>query len=63
MRRGADELLTGEGGNNFYAVYGEMLLQICRDYTSLPDVRTLKAREILFFYDGLRAEIKKHTSK
>ena len=39
-------------------VYAEMFLQICRDYHSLPDVRTLKAHEIKFFYNGLRAELK-----
>ena len=38
-----------------------MFLQICRDYTGLPDVRFLKAREIRFFYDGLRIELKEHT--
>ena len=39
-----------------------MLLQICRDYTGLPDIRTLKAHEILFFYDGLRSELRKYTT-
>lgn len=38
-----------------------MLLQICRDYPGLPDPRTLKIREIKFFYDGLRNELKEHT--
>ena len=38
-----------------------MLLQICRDYSGLPNVKTLKAHEILFFYDGLRAELIAHT--
>lgn len=38
-----------------------MLHQICRDYPGLPDPRTLKAYEIVFFYDGLRAELKEHT--
>lgn len=39
-----------------------MLLQISRDYAGLPDTRTLKAREIRFFYNGLRAELKKYTT-
>lgn len=38
-----------------------MLLQISRDYPSLPDPRTLTLTEIRFFYEGLRAELKKHT--
>lgn len=44
-----------------HAVYGEMLLQICRDYTGLPDPRTLTNTEIRFFYEGLRKELKRHT--
>ena len=42
-------------------VYSVMLYQICRDYSGLPDIRTLKAHEIRFFYDGLREELKQHT--
>ena len=42
-------------------VYCEMLWQICRDYSGLPDVRTLKLSEIRFFYEGLRAELKEVT--
>jgi hypothetical protein len=49
------------GGNTFYPVYIEMMLQIARDYAGLPDVRTLKAHEIRFFYDGLRAELKAYS--
>jgi len=33
-----------------------MLRQICRDYSSLPDPRTLTMSEIRFFYEGLRPE-------
>lgn len=55
-----DERLPNKG-NVFVAVYGEMLLQICRDYSGLPDARNLKAHEIKFFYDGLRNELKTHT--
>jgi hypothetical protein len=39
-----------------------MLLQVARDYSGLPDVRTLRAREIRFFYEGLRSELES-TSK
>jgi len=44
-------------------VYTPMFLQICRDYSGLPDPRTLSFRDILFFYDGLRAEVEEHTKK
>lgn len=59
VRRGADENL--KENHTFYVVYSEMFLQICRDYQCLPDVRTIKAGEIRFFYEGLRAELKQHT--
>jgi hypothetical protein len=45
----------------FQVVYGEMLLQICREYASLPDPRTLTATEIRFFYEGIRAELERQT--
>lgn len=48
-------------GHVINLVYTEMLLQICRDYPGLPDPRTLRFREIKFFYNGLRAELIKHT--
>lgn len=38
-----------------------MLLQISRDYHGLPDVRTLRWREIRWFYEGLRPELIEHT--
>jgi hypothetical protein len=38
-----------------------MLLQICRLYPGLPDPRTLTTREIVFFYSGLRAELRAAT--
>lgn len=60
MRNGED-LAGKDGSQTFEYVYTEMLLQICRDYPGLPDPRTLKAHEIVFFYGGLRAELKKHS--
>lgn len=36
---------------------GEMLTQICIDYSTLPDVRTLEVHEIKFFYEGLRGSL------
>lgn len=41
--------------------YREMVLQIARDYPGLPDVRTMTVPEIVFFYEGLRPELHKHT--
>jgi len=34
-----------------------MLVQICLDYSGLPDVRTLDISEIRFFYDALRPSL------
>lgn len=56
MRSGADARLPSAR-----ATYREMLLQIARDYAGLPDARTLTLTEIVFFYEGLRPELKKHT--
>lgn len=56
---GADAKLP-EKDHDFQAVYTIMMLQICRDYHGLPDIRELKAHEIRFFYDGLRIELKEH---
>lgn len=66
MRSGADVLLkrdkkTGATVHTAPVVYREMLLQICRDYAGLPDARTLSIEEIVFFYDGLRPELKRQT--
>lgn len=60
VRSGADFKIPG-GRHNFPVVYTEMLLQISRDYPGLPDGRTLRAHEIRFYYEGLRAELKRHT--
>ena len=56
VRVGAD-FKHPQRGHTADRVYGEMLLQVCRDYPGLPDPRTLKAREIRFFYEGLRGEL------
>jgi len=42
-------------------VHTEMLFQICQDYASLPDIRTMTLSEIRFFYDGLRGSLKRAT--
>lgn len=58
VRRGEDVRL---GEHTAPAVYREMLLQICSDYATLPDPRTLTVEEIVFFYEGRRAGLKRHT--
>lgn len=60
VRSGNDEKLI-KNAHCFLPVYIEMLLQITRDYPGLPDVRTLQAHEIKFFYEGLRQELKIHS--
>lgn len=56
MRSGADARLP-----TARATYREMLLQCARDYPGLPDPRTLTMGELVFFYEGLRPELQKHT--
>jgi hypothetical protein len=56
VRNGADARLSSA-----QATYKEMLLQVARDYAGLPDARTLTIGEIVFFYEGLRPELLKHT--
>jgi len=52
---------TGQPQHTLFIVYGEMLRQICLDYSGLPDPRTLTMTEIEFFYDGLRKSLKDAT--
>lgn len=56
MRSGADARLSSAR-----ETYGEMILQIAREYPGLPDVRTLTVGEIVFFYDALRSELRKYS--
>lgn len=37
------------------------IFQITRDYAGLPDVRTMTLSEIIFYYDGLQAELIQRT--
>jgi len=39
-----------------------MKRQICRDYSTLPDPRTLEVWEIKFYYEGLIPELIKATA-
>ncbi len=43
-------------------VYTEMMLQITSDYSGLPDVLTLTMSRIRWFYNGIRAALKKATA-
>ena len=65
VRSGEDTRLPkdkdGNDQHTFNNVYTEMFLQISRDYPGLPDGRTLKAHEIKFYFEGVRAENKQHT--
>lgn len=70
MRGGSDVQLqrlrdreTGASAeqHTLHRVHAEMLLQICRDYPTLPDPRTLTLSEIRFFYNGLRRELRQST--
>lgn len=56
VRNGADAQLSSGA-----ATYTEMLLQAALDYPGLPDPRTLTTAQIVFFYNGLRKHLKKHT--
>lgn len=56
MRNGADEQLSTGA-----ATYTEMMLQAALDYPGLPDPRTLTTAQIVFFYNGLRKQLKEHT--
>jgi hypothetical protein len=47
-----------EGGNTIFNVYSVALLQICRDYNVLPDLEKITIKEIRFFYNGLKQELK-----
>ena len=64
MRHGVDAVRDRKDGvdtHTVIAVYTEMILQVSRDYSGLPDIRTLSMTAIRFFYEGLRAELRKAT--
>lgn len=35
----------------------EMVLQVCMDYSSLPDYRTMDTDDIIRFYEGIRPAV------
>lgn len=38
-------------------VYAKKILDICANYSTLPDVRTMTYDEIDFFYEGIRNQL------
>jgi hypothetical protein len=56
---GIDGVITQEGhpGHKLLPVYGEMLIQVMREYSGLGDARTLRMAEIRYLYGGLRGEL------
>ena len=48
---------SGAAVHTLQVVYKEMLRQVCRDYSGLPDFRTLELSDIRFFYEGVRDEL------
>lgn len=48
-------------GCDYVQAHSIMLAQVCRDYAGVGDFRALTATEIRFFYDKLRAELKRGT--
>jgi hypothetical protein len=59
--RFGDDRKLDKGGHCLAPVYSEMIRQVCRDYSGIPDARTLSLSEIRFFFEGIRGELKQHT--
>jgi hypothetical protein len=56
------DLKTQDSYHTFQIVYTHMLRQVCRDYGgSLLDAKRLTLDEIVFFYNGLRSELRART--
>lgn len=60
VRGGVDAKLE-KGGHTFFNVYREMMYQVARDYSGVGDVSNMRVSEIVFWYEGLRPEIKEYT--
>lgn len=59
IRDGADYQIPN--AHNFFNVFTEMFLQVIRDYNCIKDYRKIKISDIVYLYDGLRAELKEIT--
>ena len=59
VRLGEDARLP-DGEHKAQPVYTEMMLHVARDYAAL-DPRTMTFSEILFWYDGLRNELREYS--
>jgi hypothetical protein len=55
-------LLLTDSPHTFLPVVGHMLRQICLDYGSLPNIETIDMDGVVFFYEGLRAELRRRTA-
>lgn len=67
VRRGEDVQLPNDRNSaaivhNGANVYGEMFAHVCVSGASIGDFRTLTLDEIVFFYDCLRPQLKRHTA-
>lgn len=67
MRGGGDfrfpeDVKGGVYGHTLPNVYGEMMMQIAMDFPALPSVHAMRMSEIRFWYNGLRAVLKKRTA-
>jgi hypothetical protein len=49
-------------GHTLPNVYGEMMMQVAMDFPSLPDVRSMTLSDIRYWFNGLRAALKKRTA-
>jgi hypothetical protein len=47
--------------HTFMNVYTEMFLQVVMDYSGIGDFRELEYNEVVFFYEGLRKDLKEAT--
>lgn len=59
--RHAPDLESGAARHTLLVVYAEMLLQVCREFPSVRDFRSLTITEIRFFYQSLRTELVERT--
>lgn len=62
VRNGVDDKYV-QGDHTMMMVYPEMYLQICVEYNSLPPEDSLTLSKIRFFYNGIRASLKKSSEK
>lgn len=66
VRNGQDTILQDPRGeecrHTLTRVYSEMILTVAMNYNSAPNVLDMDLDEIEFFYNGIRADLKRSTS-